>query len=237
MQAGSIFLISTYLGDEAREDSLSMWELSLVQDLKMYFTENEKSARRFLRKAGYKGSLDEIILHRFDKDTRIDEQHKLLSLVKQGNHVGLISEAGAPALADPGANLLALAHEQGISIIPVPGPSAIMLSIISSGLNGQQFTFHGYLPIDKVARSRKLKEIEQVSFQTGYAQFFIETPYRNAAIIDECINTLTPQTKLCIAANLTVPDGWVKTKSMEKWKLQKPEIQKIPAVFGLLKSA
>jgi 16S rRNA (cytidine1402-2'-O)-methyltransferase len=203
----------------------------------MYFTENEKSARRFLRKAGYKGSIDEIILHRFDKDTRIDEQHELLSLIKQGNHVGLISEAGAPALADPGANLLALAHEQGISVIPVPGPSAIMLSIISSGLNGQQFTFHGYLPIDKVARSKKLREIEQVSSQTGYAQFFIETPYRNAAIIDECINTLSPQTKLCIAANLTVPDGWVKTKSMEKWKLQKPEIQKIPAVFGLLKSA
>jgi 16S rRNA (cytidine1402-2'-O)-methyltransferase len=203
----------------------------------MYFTENEKSARRFLRKAGYKSSLDEIILHRFDKDTRIDEQHKLLSLVKQGNHVGLISEAGAPALADPGSNLLGLAHEQGISIIPVPGPSAIMLSIISSGLNGQQFTFHGYLPIDKVARSKKLREIEQVSLQTGYAQFFIETPYRNAAIIDECINTLSPQTKLCIAANLTVPDGWVKTKTIEKWKLQKPEIQKIPAVFGLLKSA
>jgi 16S rRNA (cytidine1402-2'-O)-methyltransferase len=237
MLAGSIFLLSTYLGDDAREDSLSMWELSLVQDLKMYFTENEKSARRFLRKAGYKGSLDEIILHRFDKDTRIDEQNKLLSLVKQGNHVGLISEAGAPALADPGANLLGLAHEQGISIIPVPGPSAIMLSIISSGLNGQQFTFHGYLPIDKVARSKKLREIEQVSLQTGYAQFFIETPYRNAAIIDECINTLSPQTKLCIAANLTVPDGWVKTKTIEKWKLQKPEIQKIPAVFGLLKSA
>ena len=107
MQSGSIYLLSTYLGDEAREDSLSMWELSLVQDLKMYFTENEKSARRFLRKAGYKGSLDEIILHRFDKDTHIDEQHKLLSLVKQGNQVGLISEAGAPALADPGANLLA----------------------------------------------------------------------------------------------------------------------------------
>ena len=234
MQVGSIFLLSTYLGDDAREDSLSMWELSLVQDLRMYFTENEKSARRFLRKAGYKGSLDEIILHRFDKDTRIDEQLELLSLVKKGNHVGLISEAGAPALA---ANLLALAHEQGISVIPIPGPSAIMLSIISSGLNGQQFTFHGYLPIDKVARSRKLREIEQISFQTGYAQFFIETPYRNAAMIDECINTLNPQTKLCIAANLTVPDGWVKTKTMEKWKVQKPEIQKIPAVFGLLKSA
>lgn len=237
MQAGTIFLLSTYLGDDAREDSLSMWELSLVQDLRMYFTENEKSARRFLRKAGYKGSLDEIILHRFDKDTKIEDQHELLSHVKKGNHVGLISDAGAPALADPGANLLALAHEQGISIIPVPGPSAIMLSIISSGLNGQQFTFHGYLPIDKIARRTRLREIEQVSFQTGYAQFFIETPYRNAAIIDDCLNSLNAHTKLCIAANLTVPDGWVKTKSIEKWKLQKPEIQKIPAVFGILKTS
>lgn len=237
MASGTLFLLPSYLGDEARLDSLCGWETMLIQELKLYFTENEKSARRFLRRAGYKGPFEEITLHRVDKDTRIEEMLMLLQLIRDGADAGILSEAGAPAIADPGAGLLALAHEQGIPVVPIPGPSAIMLSIMGSGLNGQQFTFHGYLPIDKVVRTKKLRELEQLSFQTGYAQFFIETPYRNAALLEDCYTTLNASTRLCIGVNLTVPGGWIKTLSASKWKTMKPHIQKMPAVFGILKSA
>ncbi|HPH83667.1 MAG TPA: SAM-dependent methyltransferase, partial [Flavobacteriales bacterium] len=149
----------------------------------------------------------------------------------------VLSEAGAPAIADPGASLLALAHDMGIPVVPIPGPSAIMLSIMGSGLNGQQFTFHGYLPIDKIARTRKLRELEQISFQTGYAQFFIETPYRNTALLEDCFQVLNPATRLCIGVNLTLQDGWIRTIPVSRWKQNKPAINKLPAVFGILKSS
>ncbi len=237
MSTGTIFLLPSYLGDEARLDSLCGWEQLLIQELRVYFTENEKSARRFLRKAGYAGSFDDIELHRVDKDTRIEEQLNLLTLVRNGADAGVLSEAGAPAIADPGAGLLALAHDMGIPVVPIPGPSAIMLSIMGSGLNGQQFTFHGYLPIDKIARVKRLRELEQISFQTGYAQFFIETPYRNTSMLEDCYATLNANTRLCIGVNLTVPGGWIRTQPVNRWKAQKPEIQKLPAVFGLMRSA
>lgn len=237
MSTGTIYLLPTLLGDEARTDSLCGWETGLLQELKVYFTENEKSARRFLRKAGFTGSFDDITLHRVDKDTRIEEQLQLLTLVRNGTDAGVLSEAGAPAIADPGASLLALAHDMGIPVVPIPGPSAIMLSIMGSGLNGQQFTFHGYLPIDKIARTRKLRELEQISFQTGYAQFFIETPYRNIALLEDCFQVLNPATRLCIGVNLTLQDGWIRTIPVSRWKQNKPAINKLPAVFGILKSS
>ncbi len=237
MNSGTLYLLPSYLGDEAKSDSLCGWETALIQELRIYFTENEKSARRFLRKAGYKDSFDDITLHRVDKDTRIEEQLDLLNLILNGADVGVLSEAGAPAIADPGASLISLAHDMGIPVVPIPGPSAIMLSIMASGLNGQQFTFHGYLPIDKIARAKKLRELEQVSFQTGYAQFFIETPYRNTSILEDCYSILHAGTRLCIGVNLTVPAGWIRTLPISKWKLIKPQIQKLPAVFGILKTA
>lgn len=223
------------LGDDAPVNTLSATELELLEKLRYYYTENERSARRFLRKAGYTGSLEEIQMHRLDKDTSTQEQSQLLQILRDGNDVGLISEAGSPAVADPGAGFIQLAHSAGIEVVPVPGPSAIFLAIMASGLNGQQFSFNGYLPIDTSARIKTLRSLEEQSARTGYAQFFIETPYRNKALLDDILKTLHPSTLLSISLNLTVPGGWSKTRTVKYWKGNLPEIQKIPAIFGLMK--
>jgi 16S rRNA (cytidine1402-2'-O)-methyltransferase len=232
---GSIYLLPTFLGESANINILSNWELDLVQHLSIYFTENEKSARRFLRKAGFTGDLNSIQLHRVDKDTKVEEQIQLLELLKAGNDIGLISEAGCPAVADPGSSLIRLAHDFNIPVIPVPGPSSILLLLMASGLNGQKFTFNGYLPVEKNLRVRAIKDLENLSAKSGTTQIFIETPYRNRALLDDILLHCNPTTSLAIGANITEVNGWVKTKSIVKWKINVPDIQKIPSIFAILK--
>ena len=233
--SGSIFLLPTLLGDNANTNTLSNWELELIQHLNIYFTENEKSARRFLRKAGFTGDLNSIQLHRVDKDTKVEEQIELLQILKQGNDVGIISEAGCPAIADPGSSLIRLAHDFNISVVPVPGPSSILLLLMASGLNGQNFTFNGYLPVEKPLRIKAIKELESLSYKSGVTQLFIETPYRNKSLLEDILLHCNPQTSLAIGANITVENGWVKTKSITNWKKEIPDIHKIPAIFAILK--
>jgi 16S rRNA (cytidine1402-2'-O)-methyltransferase len=232
---GSIFLLPTFLGENSNKNILSNWELDIVQQLNIYFTENEKSARRFLRKAGFIGDLNTIELHRVDKETSLEEQIELLQILKKGNDVGIISEAGCPAVADPGASLIRLAHDFDIPVIPIPGPSSILLLLMASGLNGQNFTFNGYLPVEKILRIKAIKELENISFKSGTTQIFIETPYRNKSLLDDILLHCNPQTSLAIGANITMENGWVKTKSISNWKIKVPDIHKVPSIFALLK--
>lgn len=234
MSAGRLYLLPCLLGDDAPIETLSQWEISLISELKVFLTENERSCRRFMRKAGFAGDFDTIELIRLDKDTSNHEIETILKRISLGIDAGILSEAGAPAIADPGAPLIRMAFNKGVEVIPVPGPSAIMLAISSSGLNGQQFSFHGYLPVDSPARIKKLRELQDDSKRTGYAHFFIETPYRNNALLKDCLSSLHPSTLINIASNLTLANALVKTQTVEQWKKETPELHKIPTVFGIL---
>jgi len=236
MNAGSLFLLPCFLGDEPNADSISKWEIDLLNSVKLFLTENEKSCRRFMRKAGFLGAFDEIELIRLDKDSCASEINHIINLISSGKDAALISEAGAPALADPGAPLIRTAHKHNIRVVPVPGPSAIMQAIIASGLNGQQFVFHGYLPIDSSKRKSKLKELEVISSKEGYAHFFIETPYRNNSILVDILDSLLDTTLLSISSNINLPDAFISTKTCKQWKANVPDLHKIPSVFGLMAS-
>ncbi|MEX1187927.1 MAG: SAM-dependent methyltransferase [Bacteroidia bacterium] len=234
MQSGKLFLLPCFIGDEETSSTLSNWEIDLVNTIKLFITENEKSCRRFMRKAGFQGNFDELELIRLDKNSSPEEINHIINLLNAGNDAALISEAGAPALADPGAPLIRIAHKHDIDIIPVPGPSAIMQAIVSSGLNGQQFIFHGYLPIDSSKRKAALRDLENKSSKDGYAHFFIETPYRNNALLQDLLEVLSGNTYLSIAANINSDQAFIRTKPVKLWKVNIPDLHKKPAVFGLI---
>lgn len=224
----------SFLGDDDHAGHLSSFEINLLQELKLFFCENERSCRRFMRKAGFTGSFDEITLHKLDKDTSRQQLAEFVQLLLSGQDAGLISEAGAPALADPGSLLIREAHQRNITIIPVPGPSAIMLAIIASGLNGQAFSFKGYLPVDRTERKNRLKELEKDSMQKKEAQFFIETPYRNDGLFEDMLSTLKSETWIHISANISQKDSLIKTATVGNWKNAIPALHKKPCVFGIL---
>ncbi len=234
MNKGCLYLLPSFLGDDDHAGHLSSFEINLLQELKLFFCENEKSCRRFMRKAGFTGSFDEITLHRLDKDTSRQELAEFVHLLLSGQDAGLISEAGAPALADPGSLLIREAHQRNITVIPVPGPSAIMLAIIASGLNGQAFSFKGYLPVDRTERKNRLKELEKDSIQKKEAQFFIETPYRNDGLFEDMLSTLKAETWIHVSANISQKDSLIKTATAGNWKNAIPSLHKKPCVFGIL---
>jgi 16S rRNA (cytidine1402-2'-O)-methyltransferase len=233
MTAGCLYLLPTLLGDDAGAGTLCGWEIGLIQELSCYFVENERSARRFLRRAGFTGDLNSIELHLIDKNTSIAEQRKLVKMIESGRDVGFISEAGCPAIADPGASIVQLAHEKNLTVIPIPGPSAILLTQMGSGMNGQQFTFNGYLPIEPHKRVKAILELEITTKKTGFTQLFIETPYRNTHLLADLLKHCSPDLRICIGVNLTQPAGWIKTKNASEWKLNPPDIHKLPAVFAI----
>lgn len=234
MSAGKLYLLPCLLGDDGPVNSLCSFESELLNTLNVFLTENERSCRRFMRKAGFTGSFDELELIHYDKDSSREETKQIIQYLLSGKDAGLISEAGVPSVADPGALLIRAAHIAGIDVIPVPGPSAIFQSITASGLNGQQFSFHGYLPIDSVERVRKLKEIQENSSKTGFAHFFIETPYRNNQLIGDCLKALSDTTIFHIAANISLPNSFIRTMPISNWKNEIPNLHKQPAVFGLI---
>jgi 16S rRNA (cytidine1402-2'-O)-methyltransferase len=234
MPTGSLYLLPSFLGDEEDALTLSPLEVSLLSELKLFFCENEKSCRRFMRKAGFSGSFDEIQLFRLDKDSQSTEISRYIGMLKEGSDAGLISEAGAPALADPGTLLIRAAHLAGIEVIPVPGPSAIMQAVVASGLNGQMFSFKGYLPVDRAERKSRIRELEKSSAERHEAMFFIETPYRNNALLEDLLAVLSPNTLLSISANINQPNAFIRTLSTSSWKRKQPDLHKTPCVFGIL---
>ncbi|POY35576.1 SAM-dependent methyltransferase [Solitalea longa] len=232
---GKLFLIPCSLGDNVIDRSIVPALKHTILQLDEFIVENEKSARKFLKEVGITKPQSELIFHDYGKHAREGDQNRFLKSLEQGKDIGLLSEAGCPAIADPGSDIVALAHQKGIKVVPFVGPSSLLLALMGSGFNGQGFAFHGYLPIDKAERSRKLKDIESVSQRLKQTQLFIETPFRNNQLLDDLLKSCQPATELCIACDLTLDSEFLKTKTMAQWKTEKPDLHKRPAVFVLYK--
>lgn len=227
---GKLYLIPSPLGDGAPEDVLPAPVFQILPQIRRYVVEEVRTARRFLSSAGLRGHIEELEFHTLNEHTSPQEVEALLPLFEDGAAVGLISEAGLPAVADPGARLVALCHRHGIEVVPFVGPSSLMMALMSSGLDGQSFAFNGYIPVKPDERKSALKALEKRSFHQ--TQILIETPYRNDSLLKDILTTLSPSTRLCIAANITCPDQFIRTLTVAQWKkLQGFTIGKRPCVF------
>jgi 16S rRNA (cytidine1402-2'-O)-methyltransferase len=236
MPAGTLYLIPVPLADDAAVQSFTSYLTQTINQISEYIVENEKTARKFLKQAGLTIPQSQLIIHNYGKHNRNVDLKDFFTGLLSGKDAGLMSEAGCPGVADPGAEIVAEAHRRGIKVIPLVGPSSILLALMASGFNGQSFTFHGYLPIDKMERSKRVKELEVQAERFSQTQLFIETPFRNDSLLTEVLNTCKPNTRLCIACNLTAPDELVQTKTIAEWKKQLPELHKKPTIFLLYKS-
>ena len=235
MIPGTLYLIPVPLAENVPAKSFTPFLCETINHINEYIVENSKTARRFLKEAGLRIPQSDLIMHDYGKHHRDGNLNEFFTGLLSGKDVGLMSEAGCPGIADPGSEIVALAHQKGIKVVPLVGPSSILLALMASGFNGQSFTFHGYLPIDKVQRSQKLKELENLSDKNNQTQLFIETPFRNNPMLEEILKTCHPQTRLCIACNLTSEDELVQTKTIAEWKRQIPELHKKPVIFLLMR--
>ena len=231
--AASLFLIPTTLGDTAISKVLPDYNKTVILSVKHFIVENIRTARRFLKKTEPDMDINSLTFFTLNKHTSKESIAGFLKPVEEGYSVGIISEAGCPAIADPGAEVVALAQQKNIQVIPLVGPSSILLALMASGFNGQSFTFHGYLPIENDQRIKTLKTLEQRIHSENQTQLFIETPYRNNKILEDILKTCKPSTKLCIAADITLDCEYIKTLSVSDWKKQKPDLSKRPCIFAL----
>lgn len=229
---GTIYLVPIPIAEDAIS-TLSASVVSKTLELKHYFVENVRTARRFLKALHPSIIIDEIQFSEINKHNGADTA-LFRKWIKEGLEIGIMSEAGCPGIADPGAELAGIAHSAGAKVIPLTGPNSIVLALMASGLNGQSFCFNGYLPVKDPARSQKLKALEALSRKEIQTQLFIETPYRNNQLLDEIIKHCQPQTQLCIALNITGATEYIKTQSLKEWKANKPQLDKAPAVFLML---
>ena len=230
MQKGKLYLIPSLLGETEPLEVLPMKVKKVIDFTNHFIVENEKSARAFIKKVLPSKSQPELQLSVLNKYTEDTEHSKMLDPCLEGNPVGIISEAGVPCLADPGSDIVNIAHEKGIEVVPLSGPSSILMALIASGLNGQQFSFNGYLPIEMGLRKRKLASLEKLSAK-GHTQIFMETPYRNMKILDDILAVCNHNTKLCIAADISLPTEFIKTKTIREWRFKIPDLHKRPTIF------
>lgn len=228
---GILYLIPTTLGETAVDPVIPVTVKEIVNIVDEFIVEDERSARRYLKKVGISKPLDTLVLHVLNKHTRPEDVSKFLTGTAEGRNVGVLSEAGCPGIADPGAEVVKLAHSKGIKVVPLVGPSSIVLSLMASGFSGQSFTFHGYLPRERHERIRKLKELERTAQQKDQTQLFIEAPFRNQHLLEDILANCNPVTPLCIACDITLPTEFIKTRTVAEWKKQVPDINKRPAVF------
>lgn len=235
MTLGSLYLIPVPLADQAAAKSFTPYLVDTINQIDEYIVESSKTARKFLKEAGLKIPQNELVIHDYGKHNRDGNIRDFFKGLLSGKNVGLMSEAGCPGVADPGADIVALAHELGVKVIPLVGPSSILLALMASGFSGQSFTFHGYLPIDKVQRMNKIKELETLAERHSQTQLFIETPFRNNAMLEEILKSCKSETKLCIACDLTAESEFVQTKRIREWKQNVPDLHKRPAIFLLYK--
>ena len=229
MSSGKLYLIPTVLHEEALE-TIPPYILDAVKDCQVFFVETEKTARRFLKKIWREMVIDDyqwFTIHKAEAEVK----QQFLQLLKAGKNIGIISEAGCPGIADPGQLLIEAAQQAGCNIKPLVGPSSILLALMASGMNGQCFQFHGYLPIDSFERKKKLKELEADSLKRNCTQLFIETPYRNNPLIRDILDSCREETNLCIAVDITGSTETIRTKSIKQWKKEVPDIHKRLAIF------
>lgn len=232
---GKLYLIPTTLGETEPLEVMPISVKKVVEQIDHYIVENEKSARKFVKKLTPKKPQPSLHIMLLDKYAIEEETNRYLDNCEHGINVGLLSEAGVPAIADPGASIVKLAHQKNIQVVPLVGPSSILLAMMSSGFNGQNFAFNGYLPIDKAERKRKIKELERLSSERNQSQIFIETPYRNEKMFADLKSTLHPKTQLCIAVDITLPSEYIKTMTIKDWKSIQSDFHKKPAIFIIQK--
>lgn len=236
IEQGTLFLIPTTLGETAETaDVIPVKINNIINTIDEYIVEDEKSARHYLKKMGIKKTLQEIILHPLNTHTETKEISHYLNSISSGKNIGIISEAGCPGIADPGAEVVKLAHQKNIKIVPLVGPSSILLSLMASGFNGQNFAFNGYLPKERNERIKKIKELEKLVYQKNQTQLFIETPYRNMHLMEDLLANCEKDTLLCIACDISLSTEFIKTKKISEWKKQIPEINKRPTIFSIYK--
>lgn len=231
MANGKIYMIPNTLGGESTKDIIPQEVIETATSLRYFAVEDIKSARRLLRKMDREFPIDDCVFFELNKRTPIEELHKMIRVVKDEKDLGVISEAGCPGIADPGAELVALAQQREIEIVPMVGPSSILLALMGSGFSGQTFTFHGYLPKERKDRVRKLKDFEGDARRNGYTHIFMDTPFRNMNVLEDLLNDLSDSTMLCIASSLTLPDASVKTMSIKDWRENAYDLSKVPTMF------
>jgi len=235
-EQGILYLIPVPISGAPVSESIPEYNCAIVRGLKKFITENNKEARKFLKQFAYP-ALEGAEMLELNAHSREGDLSSFLKFIKGPEPVGLMSDAGCPGIADPGAEVITLAHRHGIPVVPLVGPSSIVLSIMASGFNGQNFAFNGYLPIDKVARQKRLKELEHLAVKHHQAQFFIETPYRNQNMFEHLLQSLSPGTALFVGRDLMGGKQLLQSKSIRDWKLAiTPELQKLPTVFGIYSS-
>lgn len=232
----ALYLIPVTLGETEINQVLPSYNHDIIVNIKHFVVENIRSARRFLKKVEKSIDIDELTFYELNRHTDRNFIAEYLKPLEEKKPVGIISEAGCPAIADPGADVVAIAQKKGFKVIPLVGPSSIIMSVMGSGFNGQSFAFNGYLPVDQSERVKVLRRLENKIYNEDQTQLFIETPYRNGKMFETIINALKPNTKLCVAAGITCPEEYIKTKTIAQWKKDPlPDMGKIPAIFLLYK--
>ena len=231
---GNLFLIPTAIAAGANDTTVSSHVKGQLSGIRHFLAEDVRSARRYLSSLKLYESIEALTFYVLNKDTKPEDLNDLFSSVFEGFHLGVLSESGCPGVADPGALAVSFAHAHGIRVIPLVGPSSILMALMASGLNGQRFAFHGYLPIQVKDASKAIREYEKESRTKNQTQMFIETPYRNNAILGNLVSNLAPDTQLCVAVDITGPGELILTKPVRKWRQQLPELAKNPAVFLFL---
>ncbi len=235
MDKPALYLIPTLLGDTPVNEVIPPYNIEVASRLKYFIVENTRSARRFLKRCDPNIDIDGLTFFELNKRTDPNQIASFLKPLAAGDSMGVLSEAGCPAIADPGADVVAIAQREGYPVVPLVGPSSLLMALMGSGFNGQSFAFHGYLPIDPGERAKKLKRLEALAYNENQTQLFIETPYRNQKLAEEILRQCKPKTRLCIAMNVSLPDAYLVTKTVQAWKGKLPDMHKKPAVFLIYK--
>ena len=228
----ALYLIPVTLGETPIEQVLPSYNHEIIMGIRHFIVEDIRSARRFLRQTDRTFPIDDSTFYEMGKHSDERQYSQYLQPLREGNPVGVISEAGCPAVADPGADIVSIAQREGLRVVPLVGPNSMIMAVMSSGLGGQSFAFNGYLPVDASDRAKRLKALETRAWTEGQTQLFIETPYRNKKMFESLLTTLRPQTRLCIAAGITTKDEYIRTLHISEWKNTKlPDLSKVPAIF------
>ena len=230
---GQLFLIPSVIAPDTSGQVLPPQVIATLRRVEYFLAENLRTARRFISALKLGRPIDQLHFELLDKRTSAQEMSHLLAPLRQGHDTGVLSEAGCPGVADPGALAVAYAHQHGISVVPLVGPSSFLLALMASGLSGQSFVFHGYLPIDKEGRQKAIRQMEKVAQQQYQTQIFMETPYRNNALFRDIVENCRPSTLLCVAKNVSASDEFIKTQPVRQWKQHVPDLHKVPTVFLL----
>ncbi|HEV7230587.1 MAG TPA: SAM-dependent methyltransferase [Bacteroidia bacterium] len=231
MASGTLYLIPVPLGETPSESVIPSYNTGIINSITEFIVEDVRTARRHLKIMGMKTQIDTLLFHELGKHSDELQYESYLDALSQGKDIGLLSDAGCPGVADPGAAIIRIAHRKNFRVVPLTGPSSLLLALMASGSNGQQFVFHGYLPKERPERIRKIKELERNALALNQSQLFIETPFRNDHVLEDLLGTCKNDTLLCIACDITLSSEFIQTRRISDWKMRKPALHKRPAVF------